>query len=367
MPLFMDIHISDDFTIDEVKEAHLSDLEVQEKYNVKYHQYWVNQEAGTVFCLMEGPDKESCEATHREAHGNVACKIVEVESGFYNLFMGKNHRLDHGLVRNEDGGIDLGYRFVLIVDIRGNTDVTSSSDYKLLKFPEEAKRLAMDYISHYEGKEVKVEGDDSIVAVFKKSMNAVSCAVEIKNKFEEKISNTNDAEWDILFKMGLSGGQPLTEDEGFFESVLKVGRRLNLIAEDKEILASPVVRKLSDVQKAGGLAQHIRFIDTSEEKFLNNLIETVEENMSDNNFNVKSLSRDIGMSRSQLYRKVRSITGRSPNRFVRDVRMRKALMLIREKEHNISEVSLEVGFHNPSYFSKCFQEQYGITPSKVIS
>lgn len=361
MPLFMDIHVISELSVDDVKEAHKEDLKVQDKYDVKYRQFWVNEEAGAVFCLVEGPDKESCEAIHREAHGNIACNIIEVEPGYCNLFMGENHQLDHGLVRNGDGEIDLGYRFVLIVDIRGNTDVRSSSDYKLLK----ARQLALDYISHYEGNEVKVESDDSIVAVFKKSMNAVSCAVEIKNKFKEKISNEDDAEWDMLFKMGLSGGQPLTEEEGFFESVLQVGRRLSLIAENQEILASPLVRKLSDVQKAGELAQHIRFIDTSEEKFLNNLIDTVEQNMSDNNFNVISLSREIGMSRSQLYRKVRSITGRSPNRFIRDLRMRRALSLIKEKEYNISEVSLEVGFHNPSYFSKCFQETFGISPSKV--
>ncbi|HKI88702.1 MAG TPA: DUF4242 domain-containing protein, partial [Draconibacterium sp.] len=79
MPLYMDFHIIPDVTIEDVKSAHMADEEVQHKYGVKYHQFWVNEEAGTVFCLMEGPDKEACTATHQEAHGNVACKIEEVE------------------------------------------------------------------------------------------------------------------------------------------------------------------------------------------------------------------------------------------------------------------------------------------------
>ena len=54
------------------------------KYGVTYHQYWFNEEAGTIYCLMEGPDKESCAATHREANGIIACQIVEVEGGYNN-------------------------------------------------------------------------------------------------------------------------------------------------------------------------------------------------------------------------------------------------------------------------------------------
>jgi hypothetical protein len=89
MPLYMDIHLVEDVSVEDAKNAHIRDLEVQGKYGVTYHQYWFNETAGTVYCLMEGPNKESCEAVHRESHGIVACQIIEVEGGIYDLFMGK--------------------------------------------------------------------------------------------------------------------------------------------------------------------------------------------------------------------------------------------------------------------------------------
>lgn len=82
MPLFMDIHKGlEGLTEEAVAGAHEKDLEIQEKYGVKYLKYWFNKEDGTVFCLCEAPDKEAAEAVHREAHGLLADEIVEVEEG----------------------------------------------------------------------------------------------------------------------------------------------------------------------------------------------------------------------------------------------------------------------------------------------
>src|SRR6188472_2803424 len=100
MPLYMDFHKFDSITIEDVKTAHMADVAIQDKYGVKYHQFWVNQDAGTVFCLCEGPDKETCELVHQLAHGNKACALTEVESGFYKALMGENHGTDiYGLVK----------------------------------------------------------------------------------------------------------------------------------------------------------------------------------------------------------------------------------------------------------------------------
>ncbi len=117
MPLYMDFHKISGITIEDVKKAHMADLSVQERYGVKYHQFWLNQKEGTIFCLTEGPDMETCEMVHRLAHGNVACAMTEVKPGYYKAFMGEGHQIDHGIVRNEDGSMDLGYRSILIVQV----------------------------------------------------------------------------------------------------------------------------------------------------------------------------------------------------------------------------------------------------------
>ena len=82
MPLYMDIHKHvEGLTHEAVHGAHQKDLEVQDKYGVKYLHYWFNDDDGTVFCLCEAPSKEAAEAVHREAHGLVADEIVEVHEG----------------------------------------------------------------------------------------------------------------------------------------------------------------------------------------------------------------------------------------------------------------------------------------------
>ncbi|HKI89202.1 MAG TPA: nickel-binding protein, partial [Draconibacterium sp.] len=334
MPLYMDFHIIPDVTIEDVKNAHMADEEVQHKYGVKYHQFWVNEEAGTVFCLMEGPDKEACTATHQEAHGNVACKIEEVEPGLYNLFLGEKKQIDHGLVRHKDGAIDVGYRYVLVVDIVGNTRIKTSRDYTELRLPTKAKNFVYQQIKEYQGKEIKLKGVDSLVAVFTTPMEALECALSIHNKLVEKKEATNDLEWDVSFKMGLSGGQPLTKSDGFFEKTIKQARRLSLIAKKGEILISSFVEQMRDLKNLIKKNPNINWIMVSDENFIDSLFTITENSIDKDDFSVNYLSRDLGISLPQLYRKIISITGKSPKTFIRDIRMRKAFFLIKEKRYN---------------------------------
>ncbi len=82
MPLYMDVHHHvEGLTAEAVEGAHQRDLEVQEKYGVKYLKYWFDEATGKVFCLVEAPNKEAAEAVHREAHGLVADEITEVQEG----------------------------------------------------------------------------------------------------------------------------------------------------------------------------------------------------------------------------------------------------------------------------------------------
>jgi hypothetical protein len=82
MPLYMDVHRNiSGLTGEAVAGAHQKDLEVQGKYGVNYRQYWYDEASGTVFCLVEAPDKEAADRVHREAHGLAADEIIEVNEG----------------------------------------------------------------------------------------------------------------------------------------------------------------------------------------------------------------------------------------------------------------------------------------------
>jgi hypothetical protein len=82
MPLYLDIHYKvEGMTAEGIEEAHKKDLQVQDKYGVKYLKYWYDLSTGKAFCLMEAPNREAAEAVHREAHGLVADEIIEVTDG----------------------------------------------------------------------------------------------------------------------------------------------------------------------------------------------------------------------------------------------------------------------------------------------
>jgi hypothetical protein len=83
MPLFMDVHNSlpDGVTAEDVAAAHQADLETQDRYGVRYINYWADTQAGKVFCLVEAPDAEAAHRCHREAHGLVADEIYPVVQG----------------------------------------------------------------------------------------------------------------------------------------------------------------------------------------------------------------------------------------------------------------------------------------------
>jgi hypothetical protein len=82
MPLFMDVHtLEGGVSATDVAEAHSKDVETQSKYGVDYKSYWVDENAGKIFCLVEAPDAEAARTVHREAHGLVADEIYEVQQG----------------------------------------------------------------------------------------------------------------------------------------------------------------------------------------------------------------------------------------------------------------------------------------------
>ena len=101
-----------------------------------------------------------------------------------------------------------------------------------------------------------------------------------------------------------------------------------------------------------------------DERFIVKVHEIIQENLQNEQFGVEQFSRQIGMSGTQLRRKMNGLTGQSPNQYIRTIRLREAARLIREENQTVSEAAYQSGFNNLSYFSKCFQEEYGSLPSE---
>jgi AraC-like DNA-binding protein len=105
-------------------------------------------------------------------------------------------------------------------------------------------------------------------------------------------------------------------------------------------------------------------IDSYDERFLNALQNILDNRLVESDFNVKAFSRALGMSRMQLHRKLKAMTGQTATEFIRSQRLKLAAQLLKTSDINISEVGYTVGFNNHSYFTKCFKEQFGTTPTE---
>lgn len=126
------------------------------------------------------------------------------------------------------------------------------------------------------------------------------------------------------------------------------------------------LREYYQASKEEIIPENIAF-NSVDEEFLREVIAIIERNLSDAEFSVDQFSREIGMSRSNLYLKLKVITGESVKDFVRRIRFKKAVELMLSKKYSLAQVSYMCGFNTPSYFSTAFKQYYGVIPSEYVA
>jgi len=102
-----------------------------------------------------------------------------------------------------------------------------------------------------------------------------------------------------------------------------------------------------------------------DDKFLTRMNEIIEENFSNPELSVDFLAEKLCISRSGLFAKIKTLANITPNELIQVVRLKKAAILLAENKYRINEICYMVGFNNPSYFSKCFQKQFGMKPGNL--
>ena len=100
--------------------------------------------------------------------------------------------------------------------------------------------------------------------------------------------------------------------------------------------------------------------------FLLEIIEFIKANVSNPDLKVDDLSKNAGMSRSPFFKKLKNLTGKTPNDFIRDIRLNQAAKLLLKSDLNITEIAYQTGFTSPKYFRECFKKQFGESPSQYI-
>ena len=157
--------------------------------------------------------------------------------------------------------------------------------------------------------------------------------------------------------MGFESGADAYIPKPFNESLLRI--RVRKLIENREKVKSYFQKNLTFGERKENVAE----IDKT---FINKFRKIIEDKLIDSDLNVDEIGKNLGLSRVQLYRKIKSLTNYAPNELVRIIRLKAAEQLILKTEKSISEIAYETGFSSPSYFTKCFKEYFTESPTEYV-
>lgn len=156
--------------------------------------------------------------------------------------------------------------------------------------------------------------------------------------------------------LGLESGADDYITKPFDIAVLKA--RIRNILQNREKFRNTLLASDTDFDD-------MSYTNSLDKEFLDKAVEVIEKELSNPEFSINEFCRAIGMSRTSVYNKIKTLTDQGPNDFIRIIRLKKAKELLTSRKHTIAEVSVMVGFSDSKYFSTSFKKQFGVSPSKV--
>jgi class 3 adenylate cyclase len=237
MPYYMDRHDLKGATAADLAAAHLADVGAQDRFGVEYLNYWFDYDNQKAFCLARGPNSEAVDAVHRAAHGNVATKIIEIEDGAAQRYLGRIVQHDLG-----EAYVESAFRAILFTDIAGSTafhqKLGDAEARVLVRRHDTVVRAA---IAAAGGSEVKHTGD-GIMASFPSVAAAIDAAIDI----QRRLAKPNEGETIALsVRIGIAAGEPVAESDDLFGAAVNLAARLCSRAEPASILVPSAIRDLT--------------------------------------------------------------------------------------------------------------------------
>lgn len=368
MPLYMDRHDIPGVSAEGVAHAHQMDLGVQNDFGCNAMTYWVDEDRGYVFCLIEAPDIEAVKDMHSAAHGLIPHEIKEVNSGIVQAFLGRilDPQPSNLIESNSQQFItESAFRAILCVNLKDiklfkSKYGSEASEKTLNTFYEQIRNAALEFNGSI------VENQNEYLLSFLSVSSALDCAFSLQDFFSKQHTSSDFP--GVQIQIGISAGIPVTENSNLFGDTVRMAEILNFLSEHGMICISANIKELYKGKCPERLhaLSHIRVFNPEEEAFLLSLMECIRHSISSHELKLDDFCKKLGLSKSTLYRKIVSLSGLSPIDFMMEIRLKKSLEMLQSHNTNISQTSYELGFANSSYFSKCFKRRYGILPAEYM-
>jgi len=363
MPIYMDVHDVQGAEAIDLAEAHRKDMLIQGKYHCNCMTYWFDEVKGNAFCLIEAPDKASMTGMHKESHGLVPNKIIEVNNDVVEAFLGRTGDPEDAEIT--DTGlkvfIETAFRIILVTEMKDPVLLQHDlGPRKSAYLVEKLNELIRKELAAFSGREVEHTGTGFIIS-FTSAVKAVSCALAI----QKNITNTDKKL--SVFKIGIGAGDPIAKSDKVFGDTIQLARHLCTITHNNnQILMSTIVKDLLPADQVRKNRSAIKSLAPQDETFLETLFGILDKKGQDPDFTIEAFCKAISMSKSQLYRKTIAIWDLSPIQLLKEFRLNKALELLKGHRVNVSQTTFDSGFTSPSYFTKCFKKKFGLLPANYL-
>lgn len=249
-----------------------------------------------------------------------------------------------------------------------------------------AQEIINQFVISYRGNMVDYKGD-TFVATFEGPSKGVHCSIDLIETLKAR---------GIKLSIGIHIREGAVDEahfvsrgtETFIEAILKHAKPNQILitqavkfllsgagltcSQYTTVADSGLGESLTLFSVSDGMRQGTGYAANNERKlpqnesFLENVLQSIDNHLSNESFGVEMLCRELAVSERQLQRKLKAVTNKSPNQLISSVRLHRAKELILAQENQISEIAYLTGFSNPSYFSKCFKKEFGINPSALL-
>jgi class 3 adenylate cyclase len=250
LPIFLDRHDLHGMTAADIAEAHRKDLEVQDRYGVKFLTYWFDEKRGTGFCLIDAPSKDVAMQVHTEAHGGCASDVIEVDLSAVEAFLGRVAD-PPSTAQNKNPDLDAALRAIMFTDIVDSTGMTARlGDARAVEMVRAHDAILGRAIRDADGRIVKHTGDGMMVS-FSRPNNAVHCARAIQQAIRTFNSNSQEK---IAVRIGIHVGEPIEDSRDLFGATVQTAARLCQKAPAEGIVISDALHEqISDQFEATSL------------------------------------------------------------------------------------------------------------------
>ena len=279
---------------------------------------------------------------------------------------------------------------ILFSDIVDSTKLLHQfGDIGWMELLQKHNQCILDLSKQYRGRIIKKAGDGFLI-VFEGPSKAVHCGLEIINKIKPL---------NIKIRIGIHIGECIFSEDDITGMAVHIASRVQECAEGGEIVITETVKNLLygtglEFKAKGpamlkGIENHVNLLSVKDSEqdeldlankqtisinnlpqnhsFLENVLQSIENHIDNEEYTVEQLCKDVGLSERQLQRKLKATANKSPNQLIRSVRLHKAKEYLIMKDENVSDVAFKTGFTNMSYFTKCFKAEFGMMPSEMLS